>query len=58
VLPTDAIVADVFDPSGKLLGAVAMPPGFAPSEIGRDYVLGVWKDDVGLEHVRRYGMEK
>jgi hypothetical protein len=33
-----------------------MPPGFAPSEIGRDYVLGVWKDDVGLEHVREYSI--
>jgi hypothetical protein len=55
-LPADPIVADVFDPSGKLLGAVAMPPGFAPSEIGRDYVLGVWKDDVGLEHVREYSI--
>ena len=55
-LPTDPIVADVFDPSGKLLGPVAMPPGFSPSEIGRGYVLGVWKDDVGLEHVRMYGL--
>ena len=30
-------------------------PGF---EIGDDYVLGVWRDDVGVEYVRLYALEK
>jgi hypothetical protein len=55
-LATDPIVAEVFDPTGKLLGAVTIPPGFAPYEIGHDYLLGVWTDEVGLEHVRRYSI--
>lgn len=57
-LPADATDADVFDPAGKLLGSVALPAGFALSEVGHDYILGVWKDDVGLEHVRRYEIVK
>lgn len=27
-------------------------------EIGRDYVLGVWHDAFGVEHVRRYALTK
>ncbi len=44
----------VYDQRGHRLGPVVMPPGFRPLEIGRDYVLGVWKDDVGVEYVRLY----
>lgn len=58
VLPADPGSADLFDPAGKLLGKVAIPAGFSPSEIGSDYLLGVWKDDVGVEHVRMYGITK
>ncbi len=57
-LPTDPADADVFDPAGKLLGRVPLPAGFALSEVGHDYMLGVWKDDDGLEHVRMYGIVK
>ena len=57
VLRSDTTIADVFDPDGKWLGPVTIPPGFKPSEIGHNYMLGVWKDDVGLEHVRRYSID-
>jgi hypothetical protein len=53
----DPGTADIFDRRGRLLGSVTLPAGFTPLEIGRDYVLGVWKDDVGLEHVRRYAID-
>jgi hypothetical protein len=48
----------VFDPQGRWLGSVAMPPGGWISEIGKDYVLGTWRDDLGVERVRMYGLHK
>jgi hypothetical protein len=46
----------VYDSGGRYLGGVTMPEGFQPLEIGADYVLGVLKDDVDVEHVRLYGL--
>jgi hypothetical protein len=54
VLPSDPASADVFSPDGKLLGQVDLPAGVSPYEIGNDYLLGVWKDEMELEHVRMY----
>jgi len=58
----------VFDADGVWLGRVALPPGlpwlrghnlrYPILEIGRDYVLGVWVDDLGVEQVRLYRIEK
>jgi hypothetical protein len=47
----------VFDPQGRRLGEVTMPEGFRPLEIGSDYVLGLWIDEQGVEHVRGYGID-
>ena len=49
---------DVFDPDGRMLGALSMPGRFRVTQIGSDYVLGVWKDDLDVEHVRLYPLEK
>lgn len=48
----------VFDASGQILGAVRMPAGFAVMHIGADFVLGVWHDDLDVEHVRLYELIK
>ena len=48
----------VFDPEGRLLGTVVTPEDFAPKHIGDDFVLGVWKDEVDVERVRLYPLEK
>ena len=56
VLRSDPATADVFDVEGRLLGSVALPANFAPFEIGPDYILGVWKDDADVEHVRSYAI--
>jgi hypothetical protein len=48
----------VFDPEGRMLGNVSMPDQFRPMQIGRDFVLGVWKNDLDVEHVRMYRLEK
>ena len=48
----------VFDPDGRVLGAVSMPDDFRPTQIGRDFVLGIWNDDMDVQHVRMYALEK
>ena len=58
IVPSDPGTADVFDPSARLLGSVAIPPGLQVTRIGRDYVLGVWRDATDLEHVRMYRLVK
>lgn len=41
----------VFDPEGRILGAVELPAGFTVFEIGEDYVLGRLTDDLEVERV-------
>lgn len=58
VVPSDSGTAEVFDRLGRLLGSVALPPGLQVTRIGPDYVLGIWRDDMDLEHVRMYRLRK
>jgi hypothetical protein len=44
----------VLDPVGGLLGLVTLPPGFTPTDIRRDALLGLWRAPDGTEHVRVY----
>jgi hypothetical protein len=48
----------VLDPSGRAIGRVTLPRGFAAHDIGRDYVLGVHRDDDGVEHVVEYTVQR
>jgi hypothetical protein len=48
----------VFAPDGRALGAVETPPALRVLEIGRDYVLGVWQDDLDVEHVRLHELRR
>jgi hypothetical protein len=48
----------VFDSSGVWLGTVELPERFAPTQIGRDFVVGTWRDSVDVEHVRMYRLNK
>ncbi|MCY3699380.1 MAG: hypothetical protein OXH46_07055 [Gemmatimonadetes bacterium] len=49
---------DIFAPTGRLsdVWVGVLPPRFRPHEIGSDYVLGVWKDELGIEYVRVYDL--
>jgi len=58
---------EVHAPDGTWLGSVALPPGLergfvqyqAPyMEIGGDYVLGVWTDELDVQYVRVYRLNK
>ncbi|MYG81647.1 MAG: hypothetical protein F4187_07750 [Gemmatimonadetes bacterium] len=49
---------DVFRPDGVYLGTVKLPHDLREVEIGPDYVLGVARDELGMEHVRVYGLDR
>ena len=48
----------VFDPDGAWLGVVEAPAGFRPTDIGADYMLGTWRDELEIEHVQMYELIK
>jgi hypothetical protein len=48
----------VFDPDGRWLGVVGMPAELTVKEIGLDYVLGVWTDELGVECVQLHVLTK
>lgn len=48
----------VFDRQGKFLGEVQMPASFLVSSITNDQVIGFFKDEFDVEHVRIYDLIK
>lgn len=48
----------VFDKSGRRLGALDVPAGFKPKDIGADYVLGIQVDDDGVETISMYALRR
>jgi len=48
----------VFDQEGRMLGDVTTPADFRITQIGEDFMLGVWRDDLDVEHVRMYELIK
>jgi hypothetical protein len=48
----------VFDDDGRYLGDVPMPAGLRVLEIGDRYVLGLAKDDAGVEVVRVHELRR
>ncbi|MGD2122682.1 MAG: 6-bladed beta-propeller [Gemmatimonadota bacterium] len=49
---------DVFDPSGRWVTTMKLPSDVQVHEIGEDYILGVWKDEFGVEFVRMYSLDR
>jgi hypothetical protein len=45
---------DVFNRLGGWLGQVETPSGFRVLNVSRDRVTGVWRSELGVEHVRVY----
>jgi hypothetical protein len=58
--PTDDEVPQwtVFDSTGRLLGAVDAPRSLRIDDIGDDYLLGVFRDSLDVEHVRMHRITK
>lgn len=52
--PLAATTWHVYGPEGEWLGRVPVPPGFTPYTFREGRVAGVWRDGLGVEHVRVY----
>jgi hypothetical protein len=48
----------VFGPDGRWLGEVEMPPGFQPTDIGDDWLVGVQRDEMDVEYVLVFPLVK
>jgi hypothetical protein len=48
----------VFDTDGRLLGVVTMPESLRLQQAGSDWVLGVWRDELGVEYVSLHTLHK
>lgn len=48
----------VFAPDGRLVASVETPSRFEVHEIGPDWMLGIWQDDLGVESVRLYPLDR
>jgi hypothetical protein len=48
----------VFSVAGEFLGTVLMPPGIDVLDIGADYVLGLQRDEMGVEYVRKFQLRR
>lgn len=48
----------IFSPNGRLISQIEMPRRFAPFEIGVDFVIGAWRDDLDVEYVGVYCLSK
>jgi len=46
----------VFGSDGRWLGVVETPPTFTVNEIGRDYILGVNRDEFDVQYVEMYDL--
>jgi hypothetical protein len=48
----------VYDANGGPLARVRLPARFDPFHIGKDFVLGVRKDELDVEHVELYRLTR
>ncbi len=53
----EAVPWTVYGPDGEEVGEVRVPAGFRPLDVGRLQVIGIWKDHLGVEHVRVYAVD-
>ena len=57
-IPRPSGLHDVFRPDGVYLGTVQLPHDLEVEEIGADYVLGKTTDDLGIQYVRVYRLDR
>ena len=51
-------MVSVFDPEGRLVAALPLPDGLRVMEIGADYVLGSYSDELGVQYLRMYSLQR
>jgi hypothetical protein len=57
-LPDEQSRWTVFDSRGQMLGSVLTPSGLIITEIGTDFIIGIWRNDLEVEYVRIYDLAK
>jgi hypothetical protein len=55
--PAEAQTWSVFDSTGTFVGDVVTPGGLEITQIGRDWILGLWKDSEDVDYVRMYRLK-
>ena len=58
VIPAPSGLHDVFRPDGVYLGTVKLPHDLRITEIGPDYILGVVRDELDIQYVHMYGLDR
>jgi hypothetical protein len=48
----------IFDPDGARIARLVLPQRFMPYDIGEDWILGRELDDLDVEHVRLYAIQR
>lgn len=48
----------IFDPTGIWLGTVHTPERFTLMDVTRNHIVGVFRDEADVEHVRLYRLNK
>lgn len=48
----------IVDPDGRAVGRVTMPERTAPLDIGADYLLGLTRDELDVERLTMWGLER
>lgn len=48
----------VFSPEGEWLSDVEVPAGLTITDVGADYVLGRWSDELDVQYVRMYALRR
>ena len=55
---SSGVLWTVFDPNGRVLGLVETPDGLTIYEIGEDYILARVQDELGVESVQLWPLER
>ena len=55
---TPGVLFTIFDPEGRVLGYFETPEGMALLEIGADFILGKVRDELGVESVQLWRLER
>lgn len=56
--PTPSVRWSVFDQAGRWLGLVTVPPRFQLYQVGADLIIGVSRDELGVEYVTTHRLLK
>ena len=48
----------VFSPEGQLLGTLETPERLEVRQIGVDFILGIWTDELDVRYIRMYTLER